>query len=290
MKTHRHNLRRSISALLLAAASQLTAANDNATASDNSLPDPNSENGGFLELALGVGHVDFARVDEIEGLRSNPGDKLFLNIHGAYRYKRFFVEATRDGFDGLNLGATLWQNDKWSVDFLAANIGGNKNGDDDSAAVSEAEKNIALIDRDTFFAGAGARITRYFGNDKIAQFRLLSDYYESNGALWSARLGKQWQHGNWSYTGFLGARYNTAKLNNYLYAVSASEATQLFPEYKAGNTVSLEAEIGVSYPLSRKLVFRSDLSLVRYQREIYNSPLLDDKQDAKFTAGISYVF
>ena len=291
MKIHHHYLTGSIAALLLVAVNQFAVADEPEALADNGQSDPIFENGGFLELALGFGHFDFARINELDGLRKAPrSDRLIFNVHGAYRYNRFFIEATRDGFDGVNLGATLWKNDKWTVDFLAANIGGGFGDDDDSPPVTDAEKNVALIDRDTLFVGAGARITRYIGDDKIAQFRILSDYHDSNGTLWSARLGKQWQYGNWSYTGFVGARYNTAKLNNYLYGVSASEATELFPEYKGENAVALEAEIGASYPLTRKLVFRSDLSLVRYERQIYNSPLLDDKQDAKFISSISYVF
>ncbi len=291
MKTHKHYLSSCLAARLLMTTSQLTAANEFVSSFTENESDPISENGGFFEIGVAAGYNETARIKNADGTRDDSELFLGLDLHGAYRYKRAFIEATRGGFDGLNLGATLWQNEKWTVDFLAVNLSGTVEGGPRSTpAVTEEQKNTELVDRDKFFLGAGTRITRYFDNNRIAQFRILSDYRDSNGVFGSVRLGQQLQYGNWTYKGFLGARYNTKKYSNYLYSVSADEATALFPEFEAEDSVALEAELVVSYPITRKWVFTSDVQYTAYPSEISDSPLLADDHDVAFAAGIYYVF
>jgi len=292
MKTHSYYLKSLAGALLLALFSQITVADEFISAFAEGKSAPVFENGGFFEIGLAIGHNEDAWIDNADGTQDDSGPALNIgfDLHGAYRYKRAFVEATRGGFDGLNLGATLWKNQKWTVDFLAVNLSGRLTGGPRAVpAVTEEEKNSELVDRDKFFLGAGARFTRYFENNRIAQFRILSDY-SNNGSLLSARFGQQLQYGNWTFKGFLGARYNTDRQNDYLYSVSATQATELFPEYEAEGSTNLEAEIVVSYPINQKWVFTSDMQYTAYPSEISNSPLVSDDHDLAFAAGIYRVF
>ena len=272
--------------------SSMAMAGDIVDSVGNDEPEPTTENGGFLELGLVTRFRKDARIRE----RNERDDEIALNVgldfSAGYRYERFFFEASRGGFDGLNLGLTIWQNDRWVIDFLAANIAGeiSSDSDDTSEPVTEEERNTVLLERDTFYTAAGTRITRYLGNNTLAQFRLVADWYRDNGILGSLRIGQQWQLGNWSWNGFLGARFNSRKINQYWFGVSPDEATIRFPEFNARSAYLLEAELGTSYPVNRNLIFASRVRYRRYPGEITDSPLVDGNKDVIFTNSLNYVF
>lgn len=291
MERQHQFLIRPLAILLLATSSQIALAEDIVSAVNKDEPEPISENGGFFEIGVslvsGHGALMHARPENDKSSIS----EITVDIYGSYRYKRAFIEAARSGFEGLNLGFTLWQNERWSVDFLAANLAGTVTGESENPApLTEAERNASLLERDTLFIAAGTRITRYFDNNRIAQFRLVSDYYDNNGVLASISFGQQWQVGNWSWTGLLGARYASSRFSNYIVGITADEATARFPEYSTNSAVALEAEIGVRYPLTRKLVLASQIKYRAYPGEITDSPLVDEDSDFLYSGGILYVF
>jgi len=84
-----------------------------------------TENGGFLELGIGVGGG--RRLLHQPNESASDDYELFIEllISAGYRYNRFFVEATESSFDGLNLGFTVLNTKHWTVDALFANIAGN---------------------------------------------------------------------------------------------------------------------------------------------------------------------
>jgi hypothetical protein len=253
---------------------------------------PAAENGGFLEIGLIVGAESrpWQQYDPADNDQFDPIAGIVLS--GSYRYKRVFAEVTVLGLDGLNLGANLWQNQRWAVDFLALNVDGkppsNSEPTDENLSAEE-QRDRKLLDRDNGFVSAGIRVTGYFG-DTISQFRLVSDYYNSHGIIASARIGRQWLAGNWKIQGLLGARFNSAKINQSWYGVDTAEATLRFPAWQADNSIQLETQLGVSYPINQDWVFRSDLLYIRYPAAIANSPLLANSHDFAFTFGLSYVF
>jgi len=151
--------------------------------SERKLSDDNSEtvwqSGGFLEIGLEI-------ISEHHSLLTDSLDEgnqrkldFDLDISAGYRYRRFFVEASRKSLGGANLGITLWQNPTWSVDFLAANINGTFESEDDDneneTAQTDAQRESELLSRNTFYAAAGVRVSGYFG-DRLVQFRLVQDY------------------------------------------------------------------------------------------------------------------
>jgi len=269
-----------------------TLAGDIVDSVSNDEPESTSDNGGFLEIGLATRFQQSARLRERANSDQDLELDLELDISAGYRYERLFFEASRGGFDGLNLGLTVWQNDRWVVDFLAANISGyiSVESGDAATATTEAEKNEALLDRDTFYTAAGTRITRYLGNNTLAQFRLVSDWYRDNGIIGSLRFGQQWQLGNWSWSGFLGTRFNSRKINQYWYGVTPEEATSQFPAFSPRSAYLIEAELGTSYPIGRNLIFSSRMRYRRYPGEIVDSPLVDGNKDVIFTTSFNYVF
>lgn len=254
-------------------------------------PGPASENGGFLELGLTATLA--SRIAQTPDAADNDNFDLEFGvaISAGYRYERLFLEASESGFDGLNLGVTLHESARWSVDLLLANIAGSLTveSDEPPPPVTEEEKNRATLERDSLFIAAGTRVTGYFG-DSIVQLRLVSDWYDDNGILGSARVGRQWQLGNWNLQAVGGARYYSPRFNNYLFGVGADEQTQRFPRYRAGSAWIPEVELGASMPVSRDWVYTTRLRFRLYPNSISNSPLVDDSADAILTTGLHYVF
>ena len=132
-------------------------------------------------------------------------------------------------------------------------------------------------------------MTGYFGNG-IAQFRWVTDYFENSGELGSARLGRQWQRGNWNLHGYVGLRYYSSSINNYWFGVTADDATERYPVYVPGNALLPEAEVGASYPLTRDWVLASQLRYLRYTDTIVDSPLVESPHDVTVSLDIKYVF
>lgn len=247
--------------------------------------------GGFLELGIESGMSRLARVQDSDHEAGDLTLDFSLSVNAAYRRGRWFLEMTQGGFDGVNLGATLLAQPDWSIDLLVANIAGQIREPyvEDTPAASEAERDLELIGRDTLFVGSGLRATRLVG-DAIMQVRWISDIFSGHGHIVSARLGQQWQAGNWNIQAFVGAEYHTRRLNDYLFGVDADEATTRFPEHTGRPGNVYDAEIGATLPLGRNWVFDTRLNTRYYPPELRESPLLIDPRDVILTSRVNYVF
>lgn len=250
-----------------------------------------TKNGGFLEIGLS------ATLEQRSDLRVNSesDDDIHLGVgfslSAGYRYQRLFIEASESGFAGLNMGVTLFDSDRWSVDLLLANISGNITieSDEPPPPDTESERNQAILDRDSLFIAAGTRLTGYFG-DNIVQLRLVSDWYGNNGILGSARVGRQWQLGNWNVQAIAGLRYNSTEINNYVYGISSEEQSERFPEYSAERAWIPEVEFGASLPVRENWVYSTRLRYREYPSSVTNSPLVENNHDVILSSGIRYVF
>jgi outer membrane protein len=250
-----------------------------------------NKNGGFLEL--GVSAV-FDRESRMRGCTENADESHLnrgLSISAGYRYKRVFIEASESGFDGLNMGVTLFENDRWNVDLLLANIAGNitVESDEPPPPTTETERSLAILDRDSIFIAAGTRVTGYFG-DNIVQLRLVSDWYGNNGILGSARVGRRWQRGNWNVQAIAGLRYNSAEINNYTYGISSAEQSERFAQYTAGDAWIPELELSASLPVKENWLYSTRLRYRHYPSSVTNSPIMENDSDVILSTGIHYVF
>lgn len=257
----------------------------------SSEPAAPSKRGGFLEI--GVAAAVEERIERSLD-PSEDGDlelSLRLSLSAGYRYERLFFEASESGFDGLNMGVVLYENDRWSFDLLLANVAGELTleSDEPDTPITEAERNKAIIERDSFYVAAGGRLTGYFG-DTLVQLRLVSDWYGDNGLLGSARVGRNWQLGNWNIQAVAGMRYNSSKFNSYLYGVSAEEQSIRFPEYSTKRAWISEVELGASLPLKQNWVYSTRLRFRHYPDSVTDSPLVIDGDDVILTSAIHYVF
>ena len=99
---------------------------------------PISESYKTFELGIGLGYLDNAYIRTQDTYNNWVAE---LNLAGEFKYKRFFFEAAQGTQDGLNLGYSVWSNDRWALDFLAASISGtigdinidDIDGDDEAA-------------------------------------------------------------------------------------------------------------------------------------------------------------
>ncbi len=250
---------------------------------------PVLEDGGYFEVGLFLSHLEtsFEIYDESEGFHVD------LLLSGEYRYKSFFVEATQGSLDGLNLGFTLWSGDKWIVDLLVASAFGSiEVGEEkkDSSDLSEEERNEAILDRDTFFNGAGIRATAYW-YDYIYQFRIVKDTHGGNGVITDLKVGRGWQYRNWNFHAIFNARSGSDRFAQYWFGIDEEEATERFPETRIKSGIYYVAEVGLTYPVSENWVFRSfyrhGIMHGNLQEE---SPLVSGDYDSLFMSSISYVF
>ncbi|MFK7859531.1 MAG: MipA/OmpV family protein [Granulosicoccus sp.] len=267
-----------------------------AVAAANTVNDINADgsvrnaNGGFFELGVNIhgGTQIRHRLDPEE-----PYDKLGieLDLSAGYRYGRLFVEATRSSFGGVNAGITIAQSEHWDVDFLLASIDGTVSSESDEPPppVTERERNRALIDRDTLYIAAGARITGYF-DDNIIQLSIGSDWYEGNGILGSLRVGRQWQFGNWNTQAIAGVAYHSPEFNDYRFGIDANEASERFPAYRAGNAWLPKVEFGLSVPVKENWVYTSRLRYILLPDSVADSPLINRDDSLSVSTGIYYVF
>lgn len=250
------------------------------------------ENGGFLELGITGTLESSIRRRSLSDDSIDLLSELDAALSAGYRYNNWFVEVSESPFAGLNLGKTLAGNEQWILDLLLANIDGEvnlENGESHTSPQSEEAKNAHLLNRETLYMAAGIRATLFSGNS-LFQLRLVSDWLGSNGMSGSLRLGHQWQVSNWNIQAIVGARHYSDKFNNYLYGVSESEQSSLFPRYEAGIAWIPELEIGASKPVNQNWVYRMRLRWRTYPRSITDSPLVSEESDALLTAGFHFVF
>lgn len=252
-------------------------------AEDNRLAD-----GGYFELGVSAYAINKIDVRQTEYSAVQPT----LLISGVYQYKGLFVEMIHQSQDGINLGFNVWNSEHWSFDILAANLQSSKQRSEevDPSMLSEAERNAYLMSEDSLYIGAGIRATRYWDDNYVFQYQIVSDYYDGQGLLSSARLGKSWQVQNWNFHLLGRVEYYSSTLNSSLYGVSAEEATELFPEYQPSSSFNYGVEIGVAYPLSESFVFRAMYRYKVLSNEITDSPFSLADHMSFFNASVSYVF
>lgn len=248
-----------------------------------------NSDGGYFEFGIGLN----ARANKLSST---------IVLAGAYRYRGLFFEAfnpfvgvAKGRFEvgGLTLGLNLWHNDHWSVDLLGARTSSsfrtsNRNVDELNSPEPDREK--AVLDRDTFYSGAGIRLTGYFGNT-IFQYRLVNDTHGGNGVLSSATLGYSRQFRNWNLHSRLSAHYLSKETGQYWFGISEDEASTRFPQFDMGSSaITYSAEIGATYPVRINVVFRSVVRHTESSDEIKKSPLHDGNFGLNWSTTLSYVF
>jgi MipA family protein len=246
------------------------------TASDN-------DNGGYFEIGLGVAYYS----NPVIGMPENNEkgeyhDEYYVDINARYQYQGFFVETFSQSIESLTFGYNFYDNKKWSMDWIATVQHGemSENTSDDYRDLNKRYTDFMM----------GPRSTHYLGKT-ILQFHLLKDISNTHhGELAALKLARHWQYRNWTLHGIVGATYRSDKVIDYYFGIDESEASEKFPVHTAKSGMAYIYEVGATYPLSEKWVFRSFVRRVDVDSEITQSPLILDDHGEIFATSISYVF
>lgn len=237
---------------------------------------PEPSDGGFLEAGAGLVYRDAWVKGEDDGLG------LAILLGGRYQWNGIFVEAIEGSSSLISVGYNAWNNDTWSLDVLGSNLNDLFVSDDNDELKS-------LEERDADFL-VGARATGYFG-DYLLQLQLQSDVSSTHdGVIASIQGGRSWQYRNWNFHSLAGLRYHSKEVVDYYLGVTPAEATATLPEFQADAGSVLTAEIGATYPISEKWVFRATAGYEHLTGGIDESPIIEGENPTRFKTTFSYVF
>ncbi len=88
----------------------------------------------------------------------------------------------------------------------------------------------------------------------------------------------------------VGARLRDAKLNNFLFGVSAAEANGLRPAYDVGSTVQPFLAGSLAFPVNDSVSLVGFFEYEMLDDKVTKSPLVDDNEDAAIGVGLGVMF
>lgn len=264
MKTPSQNTLISLSLGLVLSSSPLLAAEEHDLSS------------GYLKIGYGYKFEQTPYHDE------KNGGSLFLS--GRYQFDfGLYVEASHGANElsvGNGAGFNFYNTEHWNFDIHFSQAhGATKMGFgflDDS---SENDNIIILhMDRDSTQV-LGLRATATYGQ---TTFQVVASPYSFNddyddGLFVSAWLAHSWQVKNWELYASVGINYRSEEILNYYYSTSdeivAMNAAQL-PAYGADGGFDVIGQLGVSYPITKDILFESYYRYTDVSDSISNSPVM----------------
>jgi outer membrane protein len=233
----------------------------------------------YLELGLGVAVGRGPSLTDDD----NSWAAAYWIINGSYNWKGLFIEKYGESNDPLLLGYNAYESENWSLDLVVGPRFGGLHFNDRFDALDDRNSS-------TMFGG---RLTGYIGKN-VLQFSLKHDISgNSHGTIASALVGRNWQIRNWNFHSLLGLQVSDSRITDYYRGVSVEEAQRSeFTAYDAGSSVSVNAEVGVTYPISEDWVFRSTVRARTIDDSMMDSPLyLTPRNNAVgLSTSLSYVF
>jgi len=250
---------------------------------------PDAGNGGYFEVGAGLTSYSSPMVGAPEGNRKGDvNTEIFLDINARYQYHGWFMELFSQSLEQFTMGYNFYNgtNDytsgNWAIDWVAL-------AEHDEMSAKETNDYRGLKTRRGDFM-SGPRATVYLDN-YIVQLHALTDISRTHyGELYSLKLARHWQYRNWNFHGIVGGTYRSQEITDYYFSVDADEASARYPEYDAPAGMSYVAELGATYPLSEKWVFRGFIRHIELESVATKSPLILDDHGEMIATAISYVF
>lgn len=250
---------------------------------------PDTGNGGYFEVGIGVTSYTNPMVGVPEGNKQGEVHvEAFLDIGARYQYNGWFMELFSQSLEQFTMGYNFYNgtNDytsgNWALDWVAL-------AQHDEMSEDESNDYRGLNTRRGDFM-SGPRATAYVGN-YILQLHALTDISRTHyGELYSLKLARHWQYRNWNFHGIVGATYRSQEITDYYFSVAADEASEMFPEYSAPAGMAYVTELGATYPISEKWVFRGFIRRIDLASVATKSPLILDDHGEMIATAISYVF
>ncbi len=245
---------------------------------------PDHSDGGYFEIGLNATAYTNPIYGQPRG--NNSANELHLEqdleINARYQYHGWFAEAFTQSFESLTLGYSLHSDPQWSLDW----VGMVQHTPRDN----ELNPDWEGLPKRRFDFMSGPRITFYTGN-YIIQALLLTDASNTHhGQLYSLRLARYWQYRNWNFHAITGATYRSENLVDYYFSIAPEDASEKFPAANIDGGMAYVVELGVSYPLSEKWVFRSFVRSIHLDQQATRSPLIMTTHGEALSVSVSYVF
>lgn len=255
--------------------------------------DINSRDGYYLSVGTGLGSYESPLREEQNG--------LVLVINGRYQRNGFFAElgVSSSGSFGppslTTLGYNFYGTEHWSFDALYAIT--DSSSEFSYQVDGEARKSSTLP-----VSGVGLRALGSWGNTTLQLIGLHSfnsefrpDADVGYAALW---LSHRWQIKNWSLNGLVGAKYRSGSLMDYQFGVTESEADKVVGAYEPSSGVDYTAQIDLTYPIRKNLLFQIYSSYTHFSDEMLDSPIIsrvaewDNRPEKEQVFGVlvQYVF
>jgi MipA family protein len=243
------------------------------------------ENGGFMEFNFGLAAYNSRFIDEPH--HSGAFAWLRLNL----RWEGFFVEDKGDkGLGRPGVGYTFYSHDKWTLDAYISEIhGAVASADEDVSLHPGADGGLTGISPRESDDRLGLRATYSFDDNTALRLFAAPTGFDNRGPYWGAWYGKTWQVQNYNFHAITSAQYHSSNILNYYYGVSGQDVSEKFPAYRAGSGITLSAEVGVTYPLTKDWLIESSLKLNRLPSSISNSPLIDTSIESVVRISLTYV-
>ena len=256
---------------------------------NNKLSD--TEDGGFFEFTAGIVALDSRYVDAPKDIGS------VADIRFRYYWNNFFLEY--EGYKGLGfpgVGYNFYNQNTWMFDVFITEIHPAILWEDDghveNGVINEQDGLIGITPKDSDDR-ISLRAT-HFIDDKtalrivIAPMSDLKEMKEDSPylAVW---YGKTWQHQNINFHTTLNAQYYSSDILNHYYGVEGEDISDKFESYSAQGGISLSAELGMAYPLTKDWLLESSLKLTRLPDSIYNSPLINTRLESQAQVSVTYV-
>lgn len=250
---------------------------------------PEASNGGYFEVGGGITTYTTPVVGMPEGnKKGEQHTEVFLDISARYQYNGWFAELFSQSLEQFTFGYNFYNGNnaytsgKWSIDWVAL-------AEHDAMSAEETNDYRGLKTRRGDFM-SGPRATAYAGN-YIVQLHALTDISNTHhGELYSLKLARHWQYRNWNFHGIVGGTYRSQEITDYYFSIAADEASAQFPEYSVPAGMAYVVELGATYPLSEKWVFRSFIRRIEVESVATRSPLILDDHGEMLATSISYVF
>ncbi len=244
---------------------------------------PNSVDGSYFEIGAGVSIGNNIYYGIPEGNRH--GKVLFTlepSVNMRMQNNGWFMEAFSASFEAFTLGYNLINDDHWSFDLVGLQ--------QHPEISSEESKDLKGLRARHFDFMSGPRVTGYLGN-YIVQIHALTDISDThNGQVLSAKFARHWQYKNWNIHAIGGMSYRSSRVADYYFSVESKDATEKFPEFHAQAGFIRMFEVGATYPLSQKWVFRGSLRHYELEPQWSDSPILATTHASMLLSSFSYVF
>ena len=250
----------------------------------------NSRDGYYLSIGAGYRNHESPGFGEINGLQ--------VVFKGRYQWKGLFAELAINPTSAKSLpavGYNFYSTDHWNLDLIGA-------------GTAERVQFNYQVDGETKYIssesprGVGFRAIGSWGNTVLQLVALpyFHEDFQSNSAVDYASLwlGHRWQIKNWSVNGLIGAKYRSSGLMNYHLGVGENEADEVLDAYEPASGIDYTAQIDLTYPVSKNILFQIYSRGTIYSDEFLNSSMVElvrvrgdrPEKGQEFGVLLNYVF